>query len=297
MSSLYAKMAKVMGRLQRIPKSGHNNYFNYDYATEGDIADAVRRAMAEVGLAFFSEIVDYRRLSTAGKHWDNNKKQDVEKTKWTTYVTMRFTFACGDSGATRSHIWFGEADDDQDKGISKAVTLAEKYFLKSTFIISTGDPADDPDSGMDAAENVKPQSPPARPKNPGKVKPAPAPITGQPNPWQRSNGAPTAAPGEDKPAPSSGKPGKDQRAHVFLHKFDEPFDTTAFWAAIKGMSWNAEAHKFRTLNKMWEDGELGPAMTVEEAVASVTAHLTTEKNTAAIQKIMDEEIVEKGGAS
>ena len=47
MASLYAKMAKVMGDIERLPKSGHNSHFKYDYATESDIADAIRPLLAK----------------------------------------------------------------------------------------------------------------------------------------------------------------------------------------------------------------------------------------------------------
>ena len=43
-------------------------------------------------------------------------------------------------------MWTGESLDTQDKGITKAATSAEKYFLMKTFVISTGDAKDDPDS-------------------------------------------------------------------------------------------------------------------------------------------------------
>lgn len=151
-ATLYAKMARAMGKMKRIPKNGKNAHFNYEYATESDIADIVRETLAEVGIALFSEIIDVERAGTL------------------TRVHMRYTFACTDTGATVERLWVGEADDRQDKGVSKAVTLATKYFLKTTFVISTGDPADDPDSGLGAPD---PKPAPSAPKSANKPAPKP----------------------------------------------------------------------------------------------------------------------------
>lgn len=145
-STLYAKMARVMGKLERLPKSGHNKHFNYHYATESDVADAIRKAMADEQIAL---LVDIAEFSREGKR---------------TILKINFTFACGESGATATQTWYGEADDMQDKGINKAATSAEKYFLMKTFLISAGDMADDPDSGMD-------EDTPAQPKNKQKATP------------------------------------------------------------------------------------------------------------------------------
>lgn len=184
---LYKKMAQVMGKMQRIPKTGFNEHFKYKYVTEGDIADAVRAAMSEVGLAFFTEILEYHREGTEVSKRDQ-KGAAYTKTAYTTYLKLMFTFACADTGAMMNKIWYSEADDDQDKGISKAVTLAQKYFLKSTFIISTGDPADDPDSGISGkpprqrqqGRDPQPKSSPvpsgAKAANGGQSKPAAPPV-------------------------------------------------------------------------------------------------------------------------
>lgn len=127
-ATLYMKLAKVMGALQRIAKSGHNDHFNYDYVTDADVADAVRKELAANKIAFFAHM--------------NNVEQAGKKTT----VDFEFTFACGDTGATKSCHWRSEANDSQDKGISKAATSAEKFFLLKTFLLSSGDPVDDPDS-------------------------------------------------------------------------------------------------------------------------------------------------------
>uniref|UniRef100_A0A6H1ZYJ8 Putative Erf family protein n=1 Tax=viral metagenome TaxID=1070528 RepID=A0A6H1ZYJ8_9ZZZZ len=119
--SLYAKMVRVMGRMERLPRRGYNAYFNYDFVTDADVLDAVRCAMAEEGLALFSTMVDVRQ--SEGK----------------TVVWFEFTFVDDESGETRSVSWVGESLDKQDKGVAKAATAALKSVLLKTFLISTGD--------------------------------------------------------------------------------------------------------------------------------------------------------------
>lgn len=136
-AKLFAKMARIMGELKRLPKTGYNQHFKYAFVTDGDVSDTIRELMAKENIAFFAETVAVEPV--------NGKKSRAQ------YV---FTFACGDTGATRSCSWFGEADDAQDKGLSKAATSAAKYFLLKTFMISTGDERDDPDAGEQASKSA-----------------------------------------------------------------------------------------------------------------------------------------------
>jgi hypothetical protein len=128
-NELAVKIARIMGRLDRLPKTGWNKHFSYPFVTDADVADAVRRELASENIAFFASMTG---CTKEGKH---------------TTATFEYTFMCGDSGEKMVLMWTGEANDGQDKGLSKAATSAEKYFLLKTFMLSTGDKQDDPDSG------------------------------------------------------------------------------------------------------------------------------------------------------
>ena len=128
-ASLFAKLAKVMGRLKKLPKSGYNDHFKYNFVTESDVSDAVRAALAAENVAFFASMQAVR--------FEGKK----------TIVDMQYTFADGETGAVWICTWTGEAIDTQDKGIAKAATSALKYFLMKTFVLSSGDPGDDSDNG------------------------------------------------------------------------------------------------------------------------------------------------------
>lgn len=145
-ASLFKKMAGVMGRIERLPKRGTNPHFGYPYVLDADVLQVVRTAMAAEGLAFFvdmGEVTQGEPLPARGRGAPNHK----------TLIPFTITFADSETGATRTSRWVGESLDSQDKGIAKAATAAIKYALCKTFLISTGDPMDDPDQGHNANIN------------------------------------------------------------------------------------------------------------------------------------------------
>jgi len=129
-NGLYAKMVRVMASMERVPKRGRNAHFNYDFVTDGDVLDAVREALVAEGIAFFVSF-----------------NEAVQREKGITTGSFTLTFADAETGQTHDVQWVGEGQDIQDKGAAKAATSAVKYALLKTFLISTGDADDDPDSG------------------------------------------------------------------------------------------------------------------------------------------------------
>lgn len=119
--TIYAKIAKVMSQVERVPKNGYNNFHKYEYATESDLTEAIRPILQEAGLAFFSTVIEQER--------------DGEFTK----AKMEFTLADVETGETLTSTYWGEGQDKGDKGLYKAYTGAVKYFLMKTFLIPTGD--------------------------------------------------------------------------------------------------------------------------------------------------------------
>lgn len=149
--SLVKKLAEVMAAVERVAKTGHNNFHHYDYATEADITAAVRGEMASRGVMMIPNVenVEFQEVLTAG-----NKKERL--------CTARFLFTLVD-GDTNERIEFriiGQGQDAGDKGFYKAATGAVKYGLMKLFLIPTGD---DPE----ADEKPSPRtSKPAHPATP-----------------------------------------------------------------------------------------------------------------------------------
>ncbi len=128
---LYAKLARVFGKIHRVPKRGRNDFHKYDYATAADVLDAVRIPLAEENIFIFPKTEDVTQVE-----WITPKDKPIQ---WKTTVTLSFTFCDGDTGATMQTIFKGEGIDALDKGLPKALTAATKYFLQTTFLVSTGD--------------------------------------------------------------------------------------------------------------------------------------------------------------
>lgn len=144
--SLVRKLAEVMAEVGRVPKRGRNEFHHYDYATEADIAEAVRAGLASRRVMMIPSVesLSFRELDTKG-----GGKQTVAT------VSVRYRVYDGDSGESLDiGPICGEGQDAGDKATYKALTGATKYALLKTFLIPTGD---DPE-----AETAAPSShPPA----------------------------------------------------------------------------------------------------------------------------------------
>lgn len=129
LNRLAAKLARILGEVGKVPKSGHNAFHKYDYVTENDLVYAVRDKLAEAQIFVFT--------STVAQRVEIIKEED--KTWALTTVETEHTFTDGESGE-----WFtvrsqGQGADNGDKGGYKAITGAMKYFLYKCFMIPTGD--------------------------------------------------------------------------------------------------------------------------------------------------------------
>jgi hypothetical protein len=138
--SLVAKLAAVMAEVTRIPKRGRNQHFGYDFATEADVADAIRGELADRKVMLFTEITSLTREEIG------RTSSGVPKVLTTAHLLM--TFVDGESDERIASTWCGQGLDSEDKGIYKALTGGEKYFLLKTFLVATGD---DPDEAPDAS--------------------------------------------------------------------------------------------------------------------------------------------------
>ena len=130
--SLVWKLAEVMSVVERVPKRGRNDFHKYDYATEADIAQAIRQALAERHILLIPEVTKYLQQELGP-----NKKGEARDPL--TVLDMVFTFRDGETGESLAQPWVGIGQDGGDKGVYKAMTGAEKYFLLKTFLIPTGD--------------------------------------------------------------------------------------------------------------------------------------------------------------
>jgi hypothetical protein len=126
MGALAAKIAKVMGAIEHVPKNGYNNYHKYEYSSDDDVMQSLRPEMAEHNLAVFHSVTDREATQV----------ETSNGTAWKTVITMEITIVDGDSGQSYTSTWMGEADDSQDKGLYKAFTSGIKYWALKSFLLS-----------------------------------------------------------------------------------------------------------------------------------------------------------------
>lgn len=129
---LLGKLADVMGTVERVPKSGHNSFHNYDYATEADVADLLRSELATRKVMLVPRYHGHRR--------EEHEPTSKGRAQWLHYVDLDLTFYDAENGEQFvSGGWWGVGIDSDDKGFYKAMTGAMKYALLKTFMVSTGD--------------------------------------------------------------------------------------------------------------------------------------------------------------
>lgn len=163
--TLYQRINRVKADVVRVQKTGRNQHFGYNFATESDIADTLRPLMAEHGvcLCYHGPDFDRTKVEKAG-----TTKSGVDRYRY--IVWCKYTVRNAQNPQECFETWgCGEALDQEDKGFNKAITAAHKYVLIKLFDVSTGDLAIDPDSSshMDAESEPRQQGRP--------VPPAPAP--------------------------------------------------------------------------------------------------------------------------
>lgn len=119
--TLYQKLVEVMTEIGRVEKRGYNDFHKYAYVMESDLMEAVRQRLADRNVLLIPAV------------------ESVQHDDTLTTAVMRFTFVDAESGEKHEVQWAGTGDDKGDKGLYKAFTGAEKYFLMKMFLISTGD--------------------------------------------------------------------------------------------------------------------------------------------------------------
>lgn len=143
---LVQKLAKVMGAVDWVEKRGRNKFFNYDYATESDIMDTVRKKLAEEGVFCLTSVEETSTKDTSRKTRDGAPI-------FLTFVKTKHTFCDGETGETLEVFGHGCGEDSADKGVYKAITGAMKYFVSKNFLMSTGDDPEK-DDGKEAPPQV-----------------------------------------------------------------------------------------------------------------------------------------------
>jgi hypothetical protein len=140
---LAAKMVLAMKSIDAVAKTGKNVKQGYDYVKAADVANEVRAALTEHGIAFDYDVVSEER-------WDRPTSSGGSMACM--QVKVGCTFTDQESGESRTVHSIGWGMDSLDKAPYKAMTGALKYALRMTFLIP-----DDADPENDSNGNGHPQ--------------------------------------------------------------------------------------------------------------------------------------------
>lgn len=146
LASLAKKKAAIMAELKKFGKDSYNQNQKYKFPSAASIFDAIRKLMAEHGLVLFTSAIDGHQNEMESKSGNAGLH---------TTVKYRMLWIDTETGAMVEDLWLSESDDWQDKGYSKSATLALKSYLLTSFIVSSGDETDDPDSGIGSQDAAK----------------------------------------------------------------------------------------------------------------------------------------------
>lgn len=160
-AKILAAIHQVMSQVGYVQKLGKNKFQDYKYAGEGHLLAALRPAMVEAGLILIpshksvSAIDEYGITTVCVEYTLAHKDGDIWPEKLLAYGT----------GGDKNSKGVG------DKGLYKALTGANKYFLFKTFQLETGDdPEKDSEHDKPAKSFVE--------RMPGGDKPDPKPVAG-----------------------------------------------------------------------------------------------------------------------
>jgi len=134
--NLYEKLLAVQQSVDAIIKDGKNQSDKYDFASNENVLDRFRPLLNEHRLLLIP------RMEGAQLHEGQTRSGTA---RYLTEITFTMLWHDVDSGEELAVPWYGQGVDlAGEKGVGKATTYAEKYFLLKFFHVPTR--KDDPDN-------------------------------------------------------------------------------------------------------------------------------------------------------
>ena len=136
----------VMAKVTYVQKGSENKFHGYKYVSEADLLEKLRPALIEEGLILIPSVEMVRPMDEHGNTIVDMRYEIVHKDGdfWPHLIRIS---GCGNDRAKNGSVG--------DKGIYKAITGANKYFLFKLFQIETGD---DPERDIAPVAQEAPQA-------------------------------------------------------------------------------------------------------------------------------------------
>jgi hypothetical protein len=148
--NVYQRLVAVRRQVSGLAKDGTSQQ-KFKYVSSNNVLGTIRPLLDAEGLALEVRVLDH----TLHSKWSGQSDQKEHLTE----LTVEFVWVNMDSPEQRIVCpWYGQGLDTGEKGVGKALTYAEKYFLLKQFSIPTDE--DDPDSGSGSNGHQQRQAPP-----------------------------------------------------------------------------------------------------------------------------------------
>jgi len=133
--SIYEKLLSMQKSVDALIKDGQNNSDKYDFASDENVLDTFRPLMDELGLLLIPKVTGHAVREGMTKSGT---------VRYLTEVDYEMLWHDAETGEELSCPWYAQGVDlAGEKGVGKAATYAEKYFLLKFFHVPTR--KDDPD--------------------------------------------------------------------------------------------------------------------------------------------------------
>ncbi|KIL74665.1 ERF family protein [Bacillus badius] len=151
--NIYQKLIAVRKTVPYLQKDQQGHNFNYVGSSQ--VLGALREKMDEQGLVLFPHIISSKVTPTAVQSQDKYGNPKVTTTYFTE-LEMEFEWVDAESGESKKVPFYAQGMDiGGEKGVGKALTYAEKYFLLKQFNIPTDQ--DDPDAFNNRIDHILPK--------------------------------------------------------------------------------------------------------------------------------------------
>ena len=145
--NIYQKLIEVRKAVPYLQKEDKGA--QYAYVGSSKVLSNVRSKMDELGLLLVPAVIGTKVSESVVEYIEKDKYGKEKPKKTTTYfteLTLEMTWINAENPEEQIKVpWYGQGVDIAgEKGVGKALTYAEKYFLLKQFNIATD--KDDPDS-------------------------------------------------------------------------------------------------------------------------------------------------------
>jgi hypothetical protein len=159
--NIYQRLAIVRAAVPYLQKSQKGQ--QYQYVGSSDVLGALHSKINEVGVQLVPSIISHKVTEQieVGSQYNKYTKQNDEKKRVTYFTELDMVMKWVNNDDPSDFIecpWYAQGVDIAgEKGVGKALTYAEKYFLLKYFNIATD--KDDPDRFQEKMDKRNPETP------------------------------------------------------------------------------------------------------------------------------------------